>query len=259
MTPAQFDTLLANGELTQDLGTPGRDNSFGYGLIDASKAIQAALNAGGSVPTPVNPPLLSVSPSNMNFGLSLTQNILSLSNSGGGTLSVNNVSASSSGWLNVSPRTVNAQGVGDYSVTVNRTGLADNIYTGSLSIVSNGGSQTVTVSMQVMSLQVESDAGPQIIELLDATTGRLVDKITQNAVNGIYNFNFPSVRLGAYTIRSSSDLDNDQVLCELGESCGAYPVLGSSISNVIYVDGSSNANLLNRDFQTGFNTSLPAQ
>ena len=42
LTPAEFDALLASGQLTNDLGAAGRDDIFGHGLIDARKAVEAA-------------------------------------------------------------------------------------------------------------------------------------------------------------------------------------------------------------------------
>lgn len=256
LTPALFDTLLANGELTQDLGTPGRDDLYGYGLIDASRAVQAALTAGGNSGQPVNPPVLSVAPAALGFGVSLNSQTLSISNSGGGSLSISSVSASSAGnWLQVAPQTVDASGLGSYLVSVNRSGLSDNIYTGSLSISSNAGNQTVSVSMQVMSTAVAVDAGPQIIELINNSTGTRADVLTLPVTNGVYAYSFPQVSIGEYRIRSSSDLDNDGILCELGESCGAYPLLGSQISSTIVVDG-VNSNLNNLDFPIGFDPNL---
>jgi subtilisin family serine protease len=43
LTPAEFDALLASGELTDDAGPPGRDDFFGHGIINARKAVEAAL------------------------------------------------------------------------------------------------------------------------------------------------------------------------------------------------------------------------
>ena len=46
--PEDLDALLANGSITEDLGEPGWDDIFGYGLIDAVQAVdQSAMLAGG--------------------------------------------------------------------------------------------------------------------------------------------------------------------------------------------------------------------
>ncbi len=43
LTPAQLDSLLAQGALTDDLGATGRDTQYGWGLINARKAVDAAI------------------------------------------------------------------------------------------------------------------------------------------------------------------------------------------------------------------------
>ena len=60
MSPADFDALLAAGELTNDFGAPGRDNVYGHGLLDAYRAVLAAhMLANGTVPDlPPQPPLV---------------------------------------------------------------------------------------------------------------------------------------------------------------------------------------------------------
>ncbi len=42
LTPDDVDLLLAGGQMTDDLGAPGRDDSFGRGLLNAEKAVSAA-------------------------------------------------------------------------------------------------------------------------------------------------------------------------------------------------------------------------
>jgi serine protease len=48
LTPQRVADLLASGALTDDLGAPGKDDQFGYGLINASKAVTAAGGGSGS-------------------------------------------------------------------------------------------------------------------------------------------------------------------------------------------------------------------
>lgn len=49
LTPQRVAELLASGALTDDLGAPGKDDQFGYGLVNASKAVAAASGGSGSV------------------------------------------------------------------------------------------------------------------------------------------------------------------------------------------------------------------
>jgi hypothetical protein len=59
LTPDEVESLLKG--TAHDLGIPGRDSAFGYGLIDASAAVSAA--AAYVRPTPPPPPTPSVAPS----------------------------------------------------------------------------------------------------------------------------------------------------------------------------------------------------
>jgi serine protease len=247
LTPDIFDTMLQNGELTDDLGSAGRDNSFGYGLINAQKAVLA---------TPPPPPaaVLQVSPTSLNMGVALTSAQISVANAGGGTLDITNLSNDSSGWLTVSAATVDANGQGTYDVNVNRNGLQDGVYTATITITSSAGTQTVSVIMQVNAVATSDNAGFHYIELIDAETMQLFDRVISSGANGVYEFSFPSVPLGVYHIQAGSDLDKDGVLCETGDACGAFPTQ-DIISQHIIIDGSTTS-LNGLDFTTGFSVNL---
>lgn len=83
---AEVDTLLAAGRLTIDIGAAGRDNSFGHGLIDALKAVQAAQDMGGSAPA-----VLVSGTSAFNFTPSSSSDTFIVAIGGGGALSVASV------------------------------------------------------------------------------------------------------------------------------------------------------------------------
>ena len=256
MTPDIFDTMLANGQLTDDAGSPGRDNNFGYGIINAQKAVQAAVNA-GSPPAPTPPPpapaVLQVNPTSLNFGAALTTSQLNVANAGEATLDITSVTNDSGGWLSVSPASVNATGLGSYSVTVDRNGLQEGVYTATITVQSSAGSQAVSVIMQV-STNTAADVGIQYVELIDIDTMSLFDRVIVLNNNGNYNYVFPGVPFGTYHIRASTDLDKDFVYCELGEACGAYPTM-DIISRHITVDGSVDV-MNGLDFTSEFNVNL---
>ncbi|WP_455206099.1 PKD domain-containing protein [Kaarinaea lacus] len=259
LTPGNFDTMLAGGELTQDLGTAGRDNNFGHGLIDAAKAVTAAASAGGTPPAPQpTPAVLQVTPASFNFGINFATLEFNVTNGGQAALSITDITEDSGGWLSISSIDVVASGLGLYSVSVDRTNLTDGVYTANITVVSDAGTANIPVSMQVLNVVVENNAGPQIIRLIEKTSGTEVDRVKVNAVNGLYNYNFTNVPLGIYNIRSSSDLDNDGTLCEPGESCGAYPTMDGTVSSDIVVDGNA-IDFNNLDFETGFTVNLSTQ
>jgi len=254
LTPAILDSMLANGELTDDLGSPGRDNNFGYGLINAQKAVTAAANAGNPAPPPPPAAVLQLSPASLNLGVALTGAQFTASNAGGGTLDITNITNDSSGWLTVVPANVNANGLGSYNVTVDRAGLLDGTYNARISVTSSAGTQILSVIMQVNSVATSDNAGFHYIELLDMETMQLFDRVISSGVNGVYEYTFTGVPLGMYHVRAGSDLDKDGVLCEVGDACGAFPTLDILSQHVIVDGASTTRNGL--DFTTGFNVNL---
>lgn len=65
LTPQRVADLLTSGALTDDLGAPGKDDQFGYGLINASKAVAAAAGGSGSGS------YQTIDPSLQNFGVNV--------------------------------------------------------------------------------------------------------------------------------------------------------------------------------------------
>ena len=244
LSPATFDNLLSSGQLTQDLGSTGRDDVYGHGLIDAHKAVVAA----GS--TPVAPDL-TANPSALNFGAIGTTLSLTLENSSGGVLTVNTPTDDAS-WLTVTESDVDINKNGTYTVSVNRTSLGADIYTATITITSSANTVSVPVIMQVSSTAVSANAGFQYILLIDPVTGDTLDQNTTNATNGRYSYSFTQVPSGTYLIISGSDSNNDGFICDTGESCGAYLTLDQpSEINV-------NANQSLSDFPASYTTGFSA-
>ncbi len=226
MTAADFTAGLMNGALTQDIGNVGRDNSYGHGLIDALAAVQyAMLLAGGEVAGAI-----LIEPKSLDFGKVLVSRNLSLTTIGNKPPSVSSI-ASSESWLTVEAKTVDEGGIGIYNVTINRMGLADSTYSGVITFVlSNTTEWVIPVSMTVETGSDEGgDAGFQFVLLLDADSEELVAQQNVDLVNGRYRYNFSGVPTGEYFVLTGSDIDNNLLICELGESCGGYPTLNQFV------------------------------
>jgi len=250
LSPSDVDTLLASGNLTNDIGTAGRDDLFGYGLIDAFKAVKEAQTlSNGGVP-PVLPPLVTASPSSLTLG-STSSGILTTSNVGGGNPTITSFSVNTS-WLSVTTNTVdNDTGLGSYNVNIDRTNLPDSTYTGKITFNIDTGTVLKTLDVQVSiivgTVITDGDIGTQFVLLLNPTTGELVDQaIPIKNINGEYNYQFTQIPVGSYQILGGSDIDNDLLICQLGESCGGFPVL-NKLSNILITD----ANIFGLDFISG--------
>ena len=90
-------------------------------------------------------PVLSVSPDSLDFGATQPQKTFNISNAGGGTLTWS-VSEDKT-WLSVSP--TSGTGADTITVNVDRSGLSPGDYTTDISVSSNGGNETVQVTMEV--------------------------------------------------------------------------------------------------------------
>jgi serine protease len=249
LTASQFQTLLASGLLTQDLGAVGRDDQYGYGLINALKAVQAAQQLAGNNGT--LPPVLVVNPGSLNFGSLLDSLTLSAQNGGGGDLQVTNVSDDAT-WLTLSADNT-TDGLGAYSASVNRSGLNTGTYTATITFQSTVNQVTVPVVMQVFPETVAGDTGYQYILLVDPQT---LEEVMQTEVGsdgtGTYPFVFHNVPSGSYLVYAGTDPNNDGYICDAGEACGAYVTLDQR--TVLNVTG----DLTGIDFGTDFNLNLPS-
>ena len=222
LTPAQFDALLASGAITRDLADNGptiRDDSFGYGLIDAYKSVVEAKRLAGGGATP---PTILAQPSSLAFGDVTTQLNIALSAGGTGPVAVTGISANAH-WLTVSGGGSN--GLGSYVASVNRSGLPEADYSATLSVAtSNAGTLRVPVTMRVGAAPSSGDPGVLYALLLDIYTFQTVAFDVTTAQNLIASFQVRALPSRYYLV-IGSDNDYDLFICDAGETCGVYPAL----------------------------------
>jgi len=253
LTPAEFNDALMAGDLTDDLGVPGRDDQYGHGLINAHKAVLTALAlAAGQGVDPG--PILGLSASTLVFGSALDQQTLTLSNVGSGTIAVQSATISAPCWLSTTPAITQMDA---YTVTVVRTGLAEGSYSATIDITTDATNPnvTVTVTMRVVTANPNADAGVHYVILVDdsgATVANLFDVVSVN--NGEYAYSINAIPPGQYRVFAGTDSDNDNFLCDAGEACGTYGTLDSP--NLIAVNG---VDLTNIDFTSEFRVNLSVQ
>ncbi len=250
LTPDGFDDLLASGALTLDLGVAGRDDNFGYGLIDAWAAVAAAqaVNGGG---TGTANPILRASPSAINFGVSLSHLTLEMRNAGGGALSVTPPSDNAA-WLTVTPLSIDPSGLGVYQVSADRSALTAGTYSATIIVESSANSFKIPVVLNVGGSSA-ANTGLQHILLLDPKTLIAQQALSVNPATGLYGYSLSKIPAGEYLIVSGKDLDNDGFLCNGGEACGGYPTIESLEPVTLTRDISS------VDFTTGFLQSISVQ
>ncbi len=246
LTPAQLDALIESGQMTTDLGSPGRDDTFGHGLIDALAAVQSAQTQCGAAPATG----LDVFPARLDFGASATSFSLTASRQGDGALSIVDVAADEP-WLTVTAGAVDADGLGPYTATVSRDGLADGRYSATIRFsLAGGGGVTVPVSMELGAKSGAGDAGYLYVLLIDSNQ-ETVAQLGGRGTAGNYQFAFSEVPSGQYYLVAGTDSDGDDLICDAGEACGGWPTLG--VPTAVSVDAEDVTGL---DFVTGFEVTL---
>jgi serine protease len=216
LQPADFDRLLEQGALTDPTQPSPWNESFGFGLINAQKAVTAALLEPGGGVAPAATPFLGATPRALNFAAATDELELQLRNTAGGDLDLISI-ASDAAWL-VAPA---AAGLGSYTLRVNRDGLSDGTYAATLTVVSSVNTLQLPVIMQVSSLGDTGDAGLLRVRLRNVDTNAERD-VTVAASNGEYRWTIADVPPGRYRLFAFSDADNDGEVCDPGEACGAY-------------------------------------
>lgn len=215
---SDMERLLQDGRLSVDIGGAGRDDLFGHGLIDARRAIDAALaEAGGGLDTP---PRLVSSTASLNFGTALSRLEFTLSNGGNGSVGAIAVIADQP-WLSTEAVNVDESGLGRYRVTVSRDGLSPGIYEGLLLASSAAGNLNIRVLVSVADVST-TELGVIYVLVFDPQTDQVVAQTGLRGVNGAYRYEIPDVPPGRYQVFAGTDLDNDLLICDPGEACGAW-------------------------------------
>ncbi|TVP87215.1 MAG: peptidase S8 and S53, subtilisin, kexin, sedolisin [Thioalkalivibrio sp.] len=245
LTPERFEQVLVAGLLTDDLGPEGWDPETGWGQINALRTLMAVTDGDSDLD-----PVLTARPGRLEFGL--TEDLLefSLRNVGGGSLRVTEVQANTPGqtdWMQVNPKSVGADGLGSYTVMVDRDGLPDGSYEGSITVQTESLEDLVIpVLLRVAAPELALDTVGRIYVVLVDADGEAVAARGVDPENGVYNYRFDDVAAGEYHIVAGTDMNNDGFICDAGEACGAFPTL--SLFEQVQIDRDREG----LDFSVGF-------
>ena len=93
--------------------------------------------------------------------------------------------------------------------------------------LSNGEKVAVRIYYNVGSLRSRANIGKAYIGMYDASDDSLWGSL-EAVVNGSVSFTATDVAPGNYYILTSTDIDNDNTVCDYGELCEYYPKLGET-------------------------------
>ena len=232
LTPAQVDQLLTSDAMTDDIGAVGRDDLYGWGLLNAQKAVAAALTLGGSSPS--DDPELASTPASLNFTGGITAIEIALRNTGGGVLTIGPV-VTTQPWVDVTEVNVDGDGLGTYLVAIDRNGLIPGTYADTISVASSVNNIQIPIIMAVGGVLAGGDVGHIYILLLDPDTGDSSFGTEADFNGTAYEYQITDIDRGGYLLIASTDANNDFFICDPGEACGSYPTL--DLSQVIDLTG----------------------
>jgi serine protease len=225
-----------------------RDSNLGYGLIDAPKAVDAAVALAGD--TPALAPQVTLEPSHLDFGFDAEELSTFAANRGLSTLTGVTVDPSypaGAPWL--------SHVLSGYTVTftVDRTGLANGTYRADVIVSSsNGGSDTAMISMY-QGDTVTSNAGAVYVIAENSAT-HIQYTVKADLADG-YHFSITGLPMGYYWLGAGTNINHDASQGDNGELLGAYRDLGNPVKT--YISGTM---LNNRNFSVQFiGLPVPAQ
>jgi serine protease len=154
----------------------------------------------------------------LNFGSILDNLQLELAGSGGALVTGIESDAS---WLRASAEATDANGLGRYRVTVDRGGLDTGVYAARLRVESNANPLLINVIASVAGA-AQADLGTVYILLYEPAIDTVVAQTSTRLDDGDYDFSLPEVAAGVYQLFAGTDFDNDLLICDAGEACGAF-------------------------------------
>jgi serine protease len=230
----EFLGYLNAGDLTQDLGAPGRDDIFGIGLIDAHKAVLKVIeNSTPQILSSNNNLFFNVSQTTLEFVLTSSNN----EDLGNISVEISGANNNSAGrWLQLNKDS----GLGDYQATVERSDLLEGSYQAELLVTSSLETVddiVIAVQLQVGNPELSANAGVQYVVIIDDDAEPNEDGIFVSAGGsaalvanqGLYTYEVLGLKKGNYIVSTGSDLDLDFIICDAGESCGQYPTVDRPI------------------------------
>ncbi|MBI4880759.1 MAG: S8 family serine peptidase [Planctomycetes bacterium] len=231
LTPLEVEAFLAAG--AQDLGKAGPDKEYGFGRLDAGRAVSMA--AGQDV-GPTAPFCL---PQGLSFPEDADVLQVAVINGGGdGAIAVTSVS-SSAFWL--APLQCSGQTPCTLDVQVCRLGLAPGTYGAMLQIETSAGPLSLPVTMTVA--QSGGPIGVQVVYVLavDVISGLpvAVHAVTQETADLYLLDPLPE---GTYRVFAATDLDHDGIVGEPHDYAGQALDPESGAPKLMLADGFSLAN-----------------
>ena len=238
LSPQEFDALLRSGNLTDAPSSGSWDTEYGFGSINARKALEATLDTGSSVPGS-----LSSSPAVLSFGDTAQTRTIQIVPVGDVAGSLDSFYQTNAPWLvSAQALDVDQEGFGSYDIGVSREGLIEGTYEGVLRAQTTDDFDVVVpVDMRVGPLTDRGEAGFLYLAFMDQLTGALVGFLGGVGFDGFYTYQIDDLVAGNYILIVFSDVGFKHQICGEGNYCGYYP--GTGLLEPVIVRGGEDRGL----------------
>ena len=229
-TPIQMEAFINSGYLTDDIGTEGKDDEYGMGMLNLSKGFTALIDGG------LDFTYATITPGSFNFGYTDTEKTISINKIGTGDLSVTGLSALNSSLVDITAVEIDSSGFGTYKVTLTRGDVPDGSYQSSISAsISDDTSVNVTFIYSVGEERQRPYIGYTYLLLIndngEAEGGWYVDLGPEGV-----SFQVEDIPNGSYYWLFSTEIDDDNYVGSYGEMVETYPELSSSAQYFDLID-----------------------
>ena len=224
-----FNALLVNGDLTNDLGEEGWDRLYGFGRLNAYKAVLAAQSLYSASSPILNEPHIVTSSAQLSLSDLDSVAFVDVANAGAETSLIS--VTTSQPWLSVrfsdyNPAEV-ADGFGIYEIIFDSEAVDYGSYYAEVEFVGASGlPKRLPVYAEKAELTSDQLIAPIHVVLYDTELDVFLEsEVAEERGNGIFDYRFDALAPGRYLVLAGSDIDNDYYICGYAETCGGYPLL----------------------------------
>ncbi len=232
---SQVDALIIDGHLVDDIGLEGKDDDYGYGLLNINKAVARIIDEEGLDFT-----YGSISPGTVNLSVDLNNYELEITKVGDGELSVSSIENDLPSAVTINEISVDNDGFGTYQLSFDRSSLPDGLYRTNTRVTFSN----ENIQSSVATFQVGPERDRPYVEFIStylyqvddvAGTISLVFGNDGEMVNGEVEFSAENLPDGQYYFSYFSFIDN--FIRDVGEFEARYPDAGSGLQ-YMNLDGS---------------------
>ena len=217
----QMEAFIKSGFFTDDIGAEGKDDEFGYGLVNLDKAFTNLIDGG------LDFTYATITPGSFNFGYTDTEKIVTVEKVGSGDLSVTELTSPNADLVAITAVDVDSSGFGTYKISLTRADYPDGTYNGSVvATFSDDSKSNVNFTYSIGAERGSPEIGYVLAYLYDDNGDYYKGWRIQLGAGGL-TFQVTDIDIGTYKWLFSTNIDSDGYIRGYGEIWENYPELTS--------------------------------